>query len=81
VTAEQTRRFSDQLARLDEEIYRAEVQGNLSERVSLLRERAGVWTALAEVLARSGRDDVAARLAALRDQVNADRLAIGGWSR
>jgi hypothetical protein len=81
MTAEETRRFSEQLARLDEELYAAELAGNLSERVALLRERAGVWTALAEVLARSGRDDVAARLAALRDQINADRLAIGGWSR
>lgn len=81
MTADETRRFGDQLSRLDEELYRAELTGNLSERITLLRERAQVWTQLAAALADAGRDDVGARLAAQRDAVNANRLASGGLDR
>jgi hypothetical protein len=75
---EYSRRFGDQLARLNEEIYRAELAGNVSARVALLRERAQVWQQLAQTLSATGRDDVGARLAAQRDLVKANRLSTGG---
>lgn len=70
-------RYGLKLDKLDDAIYLAEIAGNLSERVTLLRERSQLWYALAKELRDGGKDATGASLAGQRDLYNANRLASG----
>lgn len=68
-------RYGDRLDVLDEAIFLAEKSGNLSERVTLLRERAQLWFELAEELRALARDSTGASLGGQRDLANATMLS------
>lgn len=70
-------RYGEKLDVLDDGIYKAELDGNLTERVTLLRERALLWFELAKELREASLDATAASLAGQRDLSNASRLAGG----
>jgi hypothetical protein len=75
VTSQQVADLTERVNRLDDDLHAAKRNGRVTEQVVLLRERAHLWTELADLLRAAGRSDVGARLAAGRDLIDADRLA------
>ncbi|WP_445184565.1 hypothetical protein ACTXG6_40335 [Pseudonocardia sp. Cha107L01] len=70
-------RVAAKLNELDDQLSAAEIAGNVSEQVAVLRERAGVWRSWANRLLADGREATPAILASQRDEASADRLAGG----
>lgn len=70
--------LADHMDRLDDALYGAERAADVAEQIRLLRERAKAWREYGQQLAKDGRDDHVAVLAAMSDERKADRLEDGG---
>jgi hypothetical protein len=68
------RKLTEQMHRVDQDLYAFERDGNTSGRIASLRERAQLWEAYAELLATAATDSTAAALSAQRDLTTARQL-------
>jgi len=77
MTDKKMQEMAERLNQLDDELHAAERAGNVSAQIAALRERARCWREWAEHLAKAGRDNHAAVLSAMRDEITAGQLEAG----
>jgi hypothetical protein len=74
---QELKKLSDEMDRLDDELFAAEKAGNISEQIALLYQRARGWYQFGELQRTAGRDWHTAIISAQRDETSARQLQDG----